>query len=366
MSDQLSCDYLIIGQGLAGTVLAHTLLSKGKSIFILDEYRDSTSSRVAAGLFHPVTGRRIVKSWMVDELFSFANNFYPGLEKLLESKFFFPGNLIEIISSAHEYNVWSERLDDPGIARYLATDVRREIYDDKLIRFLKLIALSGAGWMDIAKYLDVSLKAFSKAGLLHSGKFSGQDLEVCETGFNYKHIRADKIIFCEGSDALQNPLWSWIPFLQSKGEILTIQANTLPEEYILMKGLFLIPLGKNRFRVGSTYSWKFTDELPTESAKLELVSKLKEIIAVPFEIVEHKAAIRPTTKDRRPLIGEHPLRKNLFIFNGLGTKGVLLAPYFANEFANYLISGKELNQEVRIERFYSAFNSASSLLSKGG
>ncbi len=366
MTNKVSCEYLIIGQGLAGTVLAHNLLLREKSVLILDEYRSSTASRVAAGLFHAITGRRIVKSWMVEELQSFAEDFYTKQEKLLHANFFFPKNLIEIISSAHEFNVWSERLDDPGIAQYLAAKPDPIIYEEKLKKFLRLMALSGAGWMDIARYLEASLQYFSKAGILESGKFNMDDLEVLHEGFHYKHISAQKIIFCEGSDALQNPLWKWIPFLQSKGEILTIQSKNLPEDYILMKSLFIIPLGNHRFRVGSTYTWKYEDELPTKSGKDELLTKLKEIILVPFEILEHKSGIRPTTKDRRPLIGMHPELKNIFIFNGLGTKGVLLAPYFANEFSEHLISGTKMNDEVRLERFYSAFNNASSLSSNGG
>ena len=366
MTNKVSCEYLIIGQGLAGTVLAHNLLLREKSVLILDEYRSSTASRVAAGLFHAITGRRIVKSWMVEELQSFAEDFYTKQEKLLHANFFFPKNLIEIISSAHEFNVWSERLDDPGIAQYLAGKPELPIYENKLKKFLNLIALSGAGWMDIARYLESSFQYFSNKRILISGKFNSHDLKIQETNFEYKNIRTEKIIFCEGSDAIQNPFWKWVPFLQSKGEILTIESKSLPEDYILMKGLFIIPLGNYKFRVGSTYTWKYADEMPTDEGKQELKIKLEEIISVPFEIIEHKSAIRPTTKDRRPLIGEHPKVKNLFIFNGLGTKGVLLGPYFANEFAEHLISGKKMNSEVCLERFYSAFNNASSLLSNGG
>ncbi len=356
MSSTTKTDFLIIGQGLAGTLLGHFLLKHNKSVILMDEYRPYTSSRVAAGLFHSVTGRRIVKSWMVESLYSFANEFYSHQEKLLNANFFFPKDLIEIISSAHEFNVWSERMDDPGINHFLSKPPESELYRNKLKSFFKMIALSGAGWMDIARYLECSLQYFSKLNILQSQKFLPEKLEVIDGGIRYEHILAGKIIFCEGSDAIRNPLWNWIPFLPSKGEILTIRTSDLPENYILLKGLFLIPLGNHLFRAGSTYNWEYEDELPSETGKQELLTKLHEIISVPFELIDHKSAIRPTIKDRRPFIGEHPETKNMYIFNGLGTKGVLLGPYFANEFAENLVNGKKLNPAVELSRFFSNFH----------
>jgi glycine/D-amino acid oxidase-like deaminating enzyme len=355
MSKIVTTDYLIIGQGLAGTILAHCLIQRNQSVQVMDEFRPTTSSRVAGGLFHPVTGRRIVKSWMVETLYPFAQKFYGDQEKLLHSAFFFPKDLIEILSSPHEFNIWSERLADPGLNQYLSSQPDQKLYIDKLKDFFKMIALSGTGWMDIARYLEVSLQYFAKLNILQSGKFILENLKFGEDGIVYENIHAKKIIFCEGSDALLNPLWNWIPFQPSKGEILTISAPALPEDHILLKGLLLIPIGNHRFRVGSTYTWEYDDELPTEAGKNELARKLKEIIAVPFDILDHKSAVRPTTKDRRPILGEHPEIKNAWIFNGLGTKGVLLGPYFANELSEFLINQKEINSEVDISRFHSVF-----------
>lgn len=353
MSKIKKTEYLIIGQGLAGTLLCHFLLSKNKSVILIDECRPTTSSRVAAGLFHPITGRRIVKTWMIETLYSFSSDFYFQQEKMLHTNFFFPKNIIELLSSAHEFNVWSERLADPGINQYLANLPEQSRYDGKLKAFFKMIALTGSGWMDIALYQEVSLHHFVGLGIHQSGKFKHELLKVADDGIYYDDILAEKIIFCEGSDALKNPLWNWLPFQPSKGEILTIACADLPEEYILLKGLFIIPLGNHRFRVGSTYSWDYTDEQPGKSGINELLTKLKEIIIVPFEVIDHKSAIRPTTKDRRPFIGNHPKMKNVYIFNGLGTKGVLLGPYFANEFANHLVDGTKVHGEVDISRFHS-------------
>jgi len=359
MNERQEIDFLIVGQGLAGTLLSHILLANSRKISILDELKTHTSSRVAAGLFHPVTGRRIVKSWMVDVLYDFASNFYAEQEKQFQTKFFFPKELLEVLSSTHEFNVWSERLGDPSISRYLAEQPPIGMYETKLKKFFKMISMKGSGWMDIAKYLELSFKHFSNLDIIESGKFDINFLEIENDRFKYKNYSAKNIIFCEGSDAVRNNLWKWIPFLPSKGEVITISAPTLPEKYILLKGLFLIPLGEQRFRVGSTYTWTYQNELPSEEGLENLKTKLQSIIDVPFDIIDHRSAVRPTTKDRRPIIGEHPKFKNMFIFNGLGTKGVLLGPYFANEFVQFLLNGKSLNPEVNIKRFRSFFPESS-------
>ncbi|MBP6334880.1 MAG: FAD-binding oxidoreductase [Bacteroidia bacterium] len=355
MKESINTDHLIIGQGLAGTLLAHFLLQQNQSVIILDEYRPYTSSRVAAGLFHPITGRRLVKSWMVETLFDFSREFYSTQEKLLHVNFFFPKNLIEIISSNHEYNVWMERLDDPGISQYLAEKPDPGIYQGILKNDIKMIALSGSGWMDISRYIDSSFKYFSSLKILESRKFDSAKMTVLGNGIQYENIHAKKIIFCEGSDSIQSPIWDWVPFLPSKGEILTIQSSELPENYILLNGIFIIPIGNQRFRVGSTYSWTYENELPTDQAKEDILLKLRQTISVPFEIVDHKSAIRPTVKDRRPILGEHPAMRNVYMFNGLGTKGVLLGPYFAKAFADHLINKTPLIEEVDLQRFYSFF-----------
>ena len=83
----MKVDYLIVGQGLAGTTLAFHLLKSNKKIFILDDCDSTSSSRVAAGLFNPITGKRNVKTWKADILFPYMKNFYRELEDFLGIKF---------------------------------------------------------------------------------------------------------------------------------------------------------------------------------------------------------------------------------------------------------------------------------------
>ena len=91
--------------------------------------------------------------------------------------------------------------------------------------------------------------------------------------------------------------------------------------------------------------------MPTSKATDEIKSKLEKILKYPYEIIGQKAGIRPTTQDRRPLIGKHPEIGNAYIFNGLGTKGVSIAPYFSVMFTNWLLGEGTLSSEVDIKRF---------------
>ena len=111
-------------------------------------------------------------------------------------------------------------------------------------------------------------------------------------------------------------------------------------------------LGNKRYKVGATYAWDDLSEEPTEAGASELHNKLKQLISCDYNLIKHEAGIRPSSIDRRPIIGAHPQHKNLFIFNGLGTKGVMLAPYFAKNFVNFYLEKESIHEEVNVKRFY--------------
>ena len=69
-------------------------------------------------------------------------------------------------------------------------------------------------------------------------------------------------------------------------------------------------------------------------------------------MVQHEAGVRPSSNDRRPILGAHPQQKNIYIFNGLGAKGVMLAPYFAQQLGANITAGKAIDKEASVERYY--------------
>ena len=140
---------------------------------------------------------------------------------------------------------------------------------------------------------------------------------------------------------------------EAKGELITIHAPELEIDFVLKSSVFIMPLGHDLFKVGATFKWSDKTNTPTKEGKLELLQKLNRLIKVPFEVVGHVAGIRPSVKDRRPLVGVHPKKGHLAILNGLGTRGVMIAPTVAKELYNHLENGETLRGEINISRFES-------------
>jgi glycine oxidase len=345
----MKTDFLIVGLGLAGGVVSEILSNRNKSVYVIDDFNPDSSSLVAAGLVNPVTGRRVVKSWMADELLPFAKKFYRSIEEKSDRFFFHEMDVLEIVHSVKEVNDWTSRMAEPELSSYL-NPVVPDIYADKISGYKKIFRITSSGWMNIPAFIEIRRNELARKNLILNQKFEYSDLIISNDSIQYKDISASAIIFCEGVKTTQNPLWQHLPFLPAKGEILTIHCE-LPEDFILMSGMFIIPVGDSKFRVGATYEWNYTDENISEKGKSKLISQLDEFLKVPYEIVDHRAGIRPTVKDRRPIIGKHPLHDNVFIFNGLGTKGVQLAPFFANHFIDHLLNHTTLIAEVNAERF---------------
>ena len=345
-------DYLIIGQGIAGTVLAFVLLQQGKSVIVVDENELFTSSKVAAGLYNPIVFKRIIKSWMVDKVLPEATTIYAEMEEKFGKKFHHKREIVKLFSSDDEKFFWQTKAQNPELATYLSNETAVAYCAEKIQNPFACSFVKQSGNTDVTVMLDSMKEYLQKLNSYHEEKFSFEDLKIIATGVEWKEIKARKLIFCEGYKATKNPFFSWLPFLLTKGEILIVHIENFDTDKVINKGVFILPLGNNLFKVGATYEWKDLSESPTEKGKTELMDKLKQVLKIPFKVIAHHSGIRPTVKDRRPIIGLHPEHPQLGIFNGMGTKAVLLAPYFAKEFAGFLEGINELSKEVTIQRFY--------------
>jgi len=342
--------YIIVGQGIAGTVLAHTFLKHTIPFVIIDEQGLSQASRIAAGLYNPVVFKRLVKSWMVDDLLPFMNEFYEEAEQLLNEKFYFKKTIVKLFTEEQEKALWLKKSNE-SLADYLEKEINETALTDVVYNSTGLAAVKQGGNLNIALFIEASRTYLKKHNLLVEEIFDYQQLIVRDKNVAYKNTIADKIIFCEGYKALNNPYFSNLPFKLTKGEVITIHAPQLKQtEKVINKGVFILPVGNDLYKVGATYEWADLTELPTEKGKEELINKLKKVLKIDFEIVNHQAGIRPTVNDRRPLVGLHPQHPTLAVFNGLGTKGVMLAPYFAHQLYSFLELNKPLDAEVDIKR----------------
>ncbi len=342
-------DFIIVGQGLAGSVLAYSLLQANQKVLVVDEEASSSSSKVAAGLCNPVVFKRLTKSWMIDEVLPIAKEFYRNQEELLDDEFYFDVPLYKLFVDEKEHEFWRQKSNEPHLFDWIDDKVEHP-FDQELMEYpfgasktLQSGFLKTSKWLDKFKELLITKDAY-----LHS-KFNYNGIEFHDSGVIWGNYVAKKIIFCEGFQSINNPYFDWLPFKLTKGEVLTVNFKNLKINHAINKGAFVLPYDGN-YKLGATYNWDEIDNNPTEEGKRQLLKRAARFINDEINIVEHKAGVRPTVSDRRPLLGIHPDHKQLGVFNGLGTKGVMLAPYFANKMVNLLLNNESLPSEVNISR----------------
>lgn len=343
-------DFIIIGQGVAGSFLAAELLQRGCKILVIDKLNFSSASNIAYAVINPITGRRMVKTWLADELIPCAEKTYRQLEKNFSEQFFAPVKIVRLFSSVKEQNDWSARCADADYEKYLSNSAVVHFDSGKIKNDFGGFEINGGYKIAAAMFFASLRRFFKEKNVLLEEEFQFENLVHETDGVRYKNHTARKIIFCDGAHALQNPYFKFLPFQPAKGEILILKIENLHEEKIISHEIAIAPLGKDLYYIAATHDWNFHDSLPSEGGKTELLANLSAVLKLPFKVIEHKAAIRPTVKDRRPFIGFHPQFQNVGIFNGMGTKGFSLAPYFAKHFAENLLEGKELMREVNVVR----------------
>ncbi|MEZ4916064.1 MAG: FAD-dependent oxidoreductase [Chitinophagales bacterium] len=342
-------DFLIIGQGLAGSVLAYQLIQQNKKVLIIDESSGATSSRQATGLINPITGRRFVKSWMTEQLMPYAKNFYTAVEKQLNASFFKETKQVKILQSVEQQNDFYIRLQDNAYTAYLhkSKENLRDFNNP-----IEAIETTPIYQIEINELQDVFLKYFKSKACILQEKFDFRNFKIEPSNFLYNNIKAKYIIFAEGYLIKDNPYFSFIPEHHTKGEALVVENKELDIDFVLNSYINITPSQNKQYYVGATYDWNDLSENTTAKKRAEMVEKWDRTTSLALNIVEQKVGIRPTTVDRRPLLGSHPKHNKMYVFNGMGTKGLSLAPYFARHLIEHIILEKPLLKEVNIARFY--------------
>jgi glycine/D-amino acid oxidase-like deaminating enzyme len=341
-----SASYIIVGQGLAGSILAYLLLEAGATVKIIDNSSLDSSSKVAAGIYNPVTGRKLVKTWMADALFPFLEDFYLKLSHTLKADFFHPVAIYRPFPNEEVQQYFKSDKINPDFYDFASlTFDNTSTYANIVRSNLGGVTTQHSGWVDLKIMLGAFRNYFLEKGIISEGTFTPSTPQDSSA----------TVIFCEGFHALNNPFFKYLPFSPVKGEVLEASIDDISLDTIINQGAFVVPLGNNLFRIGATYSWHQLDFEPTAAGKEDLLGKYQKLMKPALSIKAHAAGVRPATKDRRPFIGMHPAYPQIGIFNGLGSKGVSLAPYFAQQFVDFLLKGKELSPEVNINRFASLY-----------
>mgnify|MGYP002639255310 CR=1 FL=1 len=343
-------DYLIVGQGIAGSTLAHSLLQEGKSVMVVDEDKDSTSSKIAAGLCNPVVFKRLTKSWMIDKVLEYAKEYYRHQEQLLGDQYYFDLPIYKLFANEKEQKFWLQKCNDPEMIDWLSSEIEYP-FDSNLIQYpFGAAHVQNSGYLNTENWLAGFKNYLIEKQYYLASKFNYNEVNIEEDSISWNTYRANKVIFCEGYNTINNPYFNWLPFKLTKGEVLTVNFENLNMQAAINKGVFVLPHDGN-YKLGATYDWDKLDEEITEEARINLLNRTEKFLSDEIVVVSQKAGIRPTVIDRRPLIGVHPDNSNLLVFNGLGTKGVMLAPYFANRLVEFLLHNEPLPDEVNISRF---------------
>lgn len=349
----MTADFLIIGQGVAGSVLAWTLDQRGCSVILADDPGLPSASAVAAGIVNPLTGRKLVRTWKADELFPFLHQFYTGIEQILDVRFFHPKTIYRPFRSIREQTDYLALTADPAIQPYVSRAVDDELYRPFIHNPFGGLEVTQAGWLDLTEFVRVMKGYFVRKNQYFEGRIELDELNIKDNKAVWKDIHFTKVIFCDGVQTRDNPLFDWLPYNPVKGQILTVLADQYTLTNIVNQGVFILPVRPGLLRIGATYSWHDLDWQTTDDGRQFLESKVAEILKVPYQVVTQQAGIRPSTKDRRPFVGMHPTQPAVGIFGGMGTKGVSLAPYLAEQFSRHLLAGEDLEPEANISRYLS-------------
>jgi len=348
---------LIVGQGLAGTLAGYRFERAGHDVHYVDAPGRTAASEVAAGIINPITGRRFVKSWRIDELIPAAKALYTVLEDDLGVKLWYEQPLIRTLYNRGDLNDWQARSADPGYPEYMD-----DTPDAGRIPELTTPVFAYAGVRHAARVDVATLVSAFRQKLVADNRFSA---EV----FDYTHLPAlpggdagategqvpksyDHIVCCEGWRARHNPYFSYLPHGGNKGEVLIVKTKAPILDRMFKHRVFLVPLADDTYWVGATSDNRFEDDAPTPANRQFLEDRLAEVLTgTDYEIVGHRAAVRPTVKDRRMFIGQHPEVAGLWIFNGLGTKGASLGALGSKWLVEAVTAGTALPAEVDIARW---------------
>ena len=345
----MKVDYIIVGCGLAGISFCEALIANNKSFMVYNN-NSQQSSTVAGGLYNPVTLKRFTSVWKSKEQLKLALLFYRGIEARLKIKLDYKTTVYRRFTSLEEQNDWFSASDKPTLNDYLSLKIHKNFNSSLDVDFGFGEVLQ-SGRID-TKLLIEEYKSYLKTNnQITEEDFDYARLDIKEENISYKPIEAKHIVFAEGYGLKGNPFFKNLPLYGSKGELLTIYAPKLKMDFVLKSSVFIIPLGEDLYRIGATYEREDKTNRITPKAREELLEKLKTVLVCDFEVVDQVAGIRPTVKDRKPLIGSHPKQKNLYVLNGLGTRGVMIGPYVANQLYHYIENDTPLDNEIDINRF---------------
>ena len=343
-------DIIIVGQGICGTVLSSALMQQHQKVLVIDDGNKKAASKIASGVINPVTGRRIVKTWQIDTVMPAAVRMYEALEKKLGTSIVKQCNIINFHASEQMQKAFEDRIAENPT--YLSTQPLPNTIAAAFEAPFGHTVIDPCWLVNLENLLHYWRQNLIEKKAFIEDVFDFKKLDNKADHIVYDKYTANKIIFCEGAKGQENPYFKQLPFAPNKGEALLVKINDLDNRYIYKKAVSIVPWKNAVFWVGSNYEWDNYNDDPSPSFKEKTITALNEWLTIPYEVIDHIAGIRPANTQRRPFIGMHPVFKNIGIFNGMGTKGCSLAPYFAEQMTKHILNQTPIDNEATIDRFH--------------
>jgi glycine/D-amino acid oxidase-like deaminating enzyme len=345
----MTVDYLIVGQGISGTFLSWNLMKTGATVLVIDERNLFTASKVASGVINPITGRRMVRTWEIETLMPFAVEAYRAFEKELNTALIRQCNILDFHPTPQMKLAFAERL--PIEHEYLRLPEDENDYRHLFNYHFGYGEIDPCWLIDLNTLLSAWRKQLISKNALLETRFNMEDAVITADSVVYQNIVAKKIFFCDGVSGFENPYFEKLPYARNKGQALIAAIPGLPANHIYKQGITIVPWRDGLFWIGSSYEWDFADTNPDELFRQKTETQLRHWLKLPFEVVDHLASERPANMERRPFAGLHPVMPSVGILNGLGTKGCTLAPYFAKQLAEYVLTEKPIQPLADVRRF---------------
>jgi glycine oxidase len=334
---------LIIGGGVAGVCLAHRLMKLNQHITLVDDGKN-VSSVVAAGIVHPMSFRRTLLSWKANPFYFEAKTFFAEMEAVLNARFYHPIMVRRLFASMEESVTWNQRLEQTEFKPFMHSITP----DDTAFEPFGSGRVDGF-WIDAQVFITESHKYLAAHKSLVIDSFSPDDFNP-ET-MVFQGVKYDEVVMALGYKNSLVPWFAEVPVNPTKGQLLTVKWDNQCRNTSLHRKAFALPVGENVFRIGSTYEWNNTSVEPTPEGRELILSNVRSITNDSLEVIAHNSGIRPASPDRRPMVGKHSAFDHLYIFNGLGAKGYMLAPSLAEMLCNALIKQTTLLADLHPYRF---------------
>lgn len=342
-------EYLIIGQGVAGSCFALKLLKEGKTFLVVDANQNKASS-VAVGIYNPVVLKRFSLIWNAEEQLSLMHKYFSEFEELLDATFIEEIPTYRILKNEDEIKTWKKKSTMPELIPFLSNEVQNA-ENQEINSPYGYAEVKQTGRIKMGKCISKFAEYLAEKKLYRNESFDYSELKIQKDKVIYKDIQAQKIVFCEGFNVLNNPYFNYLPVIGVKGEVLEIATASEIPKAIWKAHNFLMPESGKTCLTASTYDRDDLTYEPTEKGRLEMQQHLEEIYTGNYKISGQKAGIRPTIVDRRPILGNHPNYQNLYILNGMGTRGTLLGPQMTEFLYDFIEKEKPIDKEADIRRF---------------